>query len=79
MRNMALVEVAKVAKGGEGGKAGVADSDSFSGVLCAALICRLHHLYRLFRRLCGARILELNEGQLILHLMCQLLIKLTPI
>jgi len=63
MRGMTFVEVAKVVKGGEGGKAGVADSDRFVGVVCAALICRLHHLYRLFRRLCGARILELNEGQ----------------
>ena len=44
---MACARFAKVAKGGEGGKAGVAVLDGFVGVLCAASICRLLHLYRL--------------------------------
>jgi hypothetical protein len=48
MRGMAFGEIAEVAKGGEGGKAGVADLGVFVGMLCAASICRLHHLYRLF-------------------------------
>jgi hypothetical protein len=48
MRGMAFGGFAKVAKGGEDGKAGVAVSDGFVGMLCAASICRLHHLYRLF-------------------------------
>jgi hypothetical protein len=45
---MAFRETTKVAKGGEGGKAGVTVSDGFVGVLCAASIYRLHHLYQLF-------------------------------
>jgi hypothetical protein len=45
---MSFGKIAKVVKGGEGGKAGVAVLDSFFGMLCAASICRLHHLYRLY-------------------------------
>ena len=48
MQGMDFGGFAKVAKGGEGGKAGVAVSDSFVGMLCAASTYRLHHLYRLF-------------------------------
>lgn len=51
MRGMAFGEIAKVAKAGEGGKAGVAVWDSYVGLVCAASINRLHHLYRLFGRL----------------------------
>jgi hypothetical protein len=50
MWRMAFGEIAKVVKGCECGKSGDADSDGFVGVLCAASIYQLYHLYRLFFR-----------------------------